>query len=347
MQVYRTLGEEHAPPPGVLQREWASWEYDLLVKQVVQVAVTEGLDLLHFHYALPFARLASAVRERLGKASPIIVGTLHGTDVSDMENHPLLRHEVSRALRSADALTVVSTFSAHLAAHVFALPHFPAIIPNFVDLSRFHPSPAAFATACDPWNREKTRIMHISNFRPVKDPLRAARIFLGIRSQMESELWLVGDGPELARTRTFLQEHAPGQAISFWGVSSDIASLLQQAHLLLVSSRMESFCLVALEAMACGIPVLAPRVGGLPEVVLDGETGVLFPSNDEALAVDLALDLLVDPVRYRAMRKAAVLRAQVFEQTQAISQYEALYDRLLHLLSAGDGFCRKTRKRGN
>jgi N-acetyl-alpha-D-glucosaminyl L-malate synthase BshA len=296
---------------------------------VTRVARTEGLDVLHYHYADPFAYLAASAQRRVGRRAPTLVGTLHGTDVTTSGADPVKHPHLRAALCQADALTTVSTFFARLISRVFDLAAHPEVISNFVDLTHFHPSLDS-SPSCSP-----PIIMHVSNFRPVKDPLSTARIFLRIRERQPARLWMVGDGPERALTEALLQESPYFDDVRFWGMRADVAPLLRQATLLLVTSHTESFCLAALEAMATGVPVLATRVGGLPEVVADGQTGLLFKLNDEAQAAALAVDLLADPDRYREMSSAAVRRAQRFEQGTVVDRYEQLYTRLITSRLAG------------
>ena len=133
----------------------------------------------------------------------------------------------------------------------------------------------------------------------------------------------------MGASKTIFTQNGLEQDVRFWGLRRDVAPILAQAHLLLMTSPSESFCLAALEAMACGLPVLATNVGGLAEVVVDGLTGFLFPVGDHALAVDLALGLLSDPTRYRAMGEAAAIHAYRFGQKGVVTAYEKLYHRLL------------------
>jgi N-acetyl-alpha-D-glucosaminyl L-malate synthase BshA len=250
------------------------------------------------------------------------VGTLHGTDVSIRGRHPTTAPRLTEALRSLDGLTTVSSSHARLASELFSLPEPPQIIPNFIEPSRFQPVPGKQL------NPARPRIVHLSNFRPVKDTPAVARIFAGIRRQIEAELWLIGEGPDLGQVQTILQHHNVERDVRYWGLQNEVGSILAQADLLLMTSRAESFCLAALEALACGLPVLATGVGGLPELVLDGATGYLFPADEPEQAVRLAVDLLSKPDQHQQMRRAALRQAARFNAHQIVPQYEALYQRL-------------------
>lgn len=322
LRVHRTRSSSAALAPGVLYREWGADEYETQVSQIAQVASGDGLDVLHYHYGEPFAHIAAIVRERLGASRPVVVGTLHGSDVAGWDDGVAAR-AFRRALASADALTTVSHAYARLAASVLALTVPPLVIHNFVDLARFRPAPPVHPQ--ERTNRWKPKLIHVSNFRPVKDSPSAARIFLELRERVRAALWLVGDGPESLETRALLRESPFRRDVRFWGVRGDTATLLRQSRLMLVTSRAESFCLAALEAMACAVPVLAPRVGGLSEVVRDGETGHLFPPGRLDVAVDMAAALLSDGLRYGAMSQAAAAWARTFDQGRIVDRYEHLY----------------------
>lgn len=310
--------------PATLHTDWSNGDLHSLTSRILGVIATEGLDVLHFHYAVPFAFVAQRLRGVLGESTPLLVGTLHGSDVTQFGEDPIRGPQLAEALRSSDLLTTVSTSHAQLAATVFGLSSPPHVIPNFVDLSRFRPHAGAYFHRSP---RSRPRIAHVSNFRPVKDPQSMARIFLDIRARMEADLWLIGSGEELAAVRSLLQRSAFADDVVYRGLQRDVAPLLRDVDLLLMTSISESFCLVALEAMGCGVPVLATRVGGLPEVVVHSSTGMLFPLGDHTAATDMAVSLLSNPLRHQAMREAAVRQARHFGVDRIVPAYEALYQR--------------------
>jgi len=318
--------------PASLYTDWPTEEFQAFVSRVLDVIATEGLDVLHFHYAIPFSFVAAEVRQRLGQRSPVLVGTLHGTDVVVHGKDPVQGPQLAQALRHLDALTTVSVAHARLSAEVLGLSAWPEVIPNFVNLSQFRPQelPPPGRGRAGEGVRSRPRIVHVSNFRPVKGAKDVARMFVGIREQMEAELWLIGDGEEMEAVKAIFQRSGCDNDVRYWGLQRHVAPLLAQTDLLLMASSYESFCLVALECMACGVPVLSTRVGGLPEVVVHGETGFLFPIGDHDLAVRLAVSLLSDPTRRQALREAAARHARRFGSERIVPAYEELYQRLLH-----------------
>ena len=331
--------------PARLDTNWSADDFEGFLSNILDVIAVEGLDVLHFHYAVPLAFLAAEVKRRLGWAAPLLVGTLHGTDVSAYGRDPSKGPQLAEALYEIDVLTTVSYDHARLATEIFGITPRPKVIPNFVDLSRFRPlqTQPPIATSIEkgrtqiPPDKEemqtslhsKPRIAHISNFRPVKDTQSMARIFRGIRRQMEAELWLIGDGPEMDPVKSILRESGFERDVRYWNMQCDVADLLAQTDLLLMTSLAESFCLAALEAMACGVPVLATEVGGLPEVVIRNKTGFLFPVGNHDLAVRMAVNLLSDHAQHRAMSKAAAHHAAYFGEERIVPAYENLYREVL------------------
>lgn len=321
LRLHCVRSNDHGLKPGWIHMEWPPWEYDDYVEQVVAVARNEGLDVLHYHYADPFAYLAQTVRRRLDGLRPAVVGTLHGSDVTASGHDPVKRGPLGAAVRAADHLTTVSAALARLAAACFDLPRLPEVIANFVELARFHPG-----DCCAPG---EPTIAHISNFRPVKDPSMAARIFLRLRERRPARLWLIGDGPQLTDIKELLGASPYAKDVTIFGQRDDVPNLLGQVSVLLVTSVTESFCLAALEAMACGVPVVAPKVGGLPELIVDNVTGLLFPREQEEVAVEHISGLLGDQFLQRRMSEAGVRHARAYGHEGAVERYENAYRRLL------------------
>lgn len=307
--------------PATLHTQWSAAELTIYTQRVCEIIATESLELLHFHYAVPFAQIAARVRTHLGQACPLLVGTLHGTDVTVLAQDSLTRYQLSQDLGILDSITTVSQHHAQLSMATFDLPMLPKVIPNFVDVKQFCPKPPH-------QTKNRPRLVHVSNFRPIKNPQAVAQIFLNLRRHMDTELWLIGSGPELPAVQALLEDSGYGDDVRYWGIQTDVAFLLQQTDLMLITSRQESFGMAALEAMGCGVPVLATNVGGLPELVIDGVCGALFPLEDLDMATNAAIELLTDRDRYQQLRQGAIAQAQTYDQNRIIPLYEELYSSL-------------------
>ena len=236
-------------------------------------------------------------------------------------NDPVKGPKLAQALRHVDLLTTVSDCHARLSADVFGLLKPPAVVSNFVDLLNFRPR-------INSTPRSRPKIAYVSNFRPVKDPKSMAHIFLDIRKQIDSELWLIGDGPEMEAVKTIFKNSEFENDVTYWGIQKQVAPILAQTDLLLLTSLYESFSLAALEAMACGVPVLAPKVGGIPEVVIHGKTGFLYPAGEHSHAVNIAVKLLSDTGIRKKMKQRAILHSHNFDINKVVSMYEEVYGRV-------------------
>jgi L-malate glycosyltransferase len=313
------LEQGGATRPDRLDDAWDDDALEALTSSVVGHAAAHGLDVLHLHYAVPFARVATAVRHRLGARAPRLVATLHGTDVSVHAARRRRGRPLRRDVAALDAVTTVSRAHAALSHRLLQLPEEPVVIPNFVDLDRFRP--------LDPAQRlgRRRRLVHVSNFRPVKDPRAVARIFAGVRAHLDAELWLVGDGAELPATLDLVDRAGLLDDVRLLGLRTDVEHILPETDLALVTSRHESFSLVALEAAASGVPVLATAVGGLPELIVDGVTGALHDPGDTATAVAAACAMLADPDRHAVMARSAAAHAARFDAAAVVPVYEQLY----------------------
>ena len=304
--------------------------YDLaLAVRMHEVTLAHQLDLLHVHYAIPHATSAWIAREmlRAGGADVPIVTTLHGTDITivgqDPSFHAITKFSIERSTR----ITAVSSFLRDETLRAFGCTGCRVdVIPNFVD-------PAVYDRArYRPLLREQLGgdgpvLMHVSNFRPVKRVRDVVAVFARVRREIPSAwLVMVGDGPDRVNAEEEARRLGVDARVHFLGKIDAVAPLLASADLFLLPSASESFGLSALEALACGTPVVASDAGGLPEVVRHGETGFLCPIGEVDGMARMALDLLADRARWHRFGEAAAADARArYGQEAIVAQYEALY----------------------
>lgn len=301
----------------VIEPTWEPRRLDALSRCVEAVVRRNGIEMVHYHYAWPFAHLVPRLKARLGASAPAFVGTLHGTDVT----HPPAGASPA-VLDETDVVTCVSHRYARLARARLGLATDPVVIPNFVDPGDF-PRSRDFTHPCA--GRRRPRLVHVSNFRRVKNPDDVGRIFLALRERLDAELWLVGEGPELGSLASMLRAAGAGADVRLLGYQEDIGRVLARCDLLLMASAEESFCLAALEAMTSGLCVVAPAVGGLTELAEHGRSAMLFEPGDIAGGARAALRLLTQHRLRLAMRSHAAERANRFSTWSVLQRYEALY----------------------
>ena len=313
-----------------LYREWNEEHYAAYLEMLGQGIERHAIDILHYHYAVPFAKLAADIKQSGRFPDLKIVGTLHGTDVTGPPGNPVFAETLRASLLAADRLTTVSSHQANLIRDRFRLNGQPLrVIRNFVDLSKYDSGkrlqPSGYRAI------RRSRILHVSNFRPVKRPEQAVQIFATVRRQVDAELCFAGDGPTKDDVIALVRERGLDSQVRFLGLMQDVSRVLANGHLLLVTSQEESFCLAALEAMAMGIPVLAPTIGGLPELIEHGVNGLLYPPDTPKHAAREAIDLLTNPEKWQNIAAQAVKRAARFKREDVVAEYEALYADMLGL----------------
>jgi N-acetyl-alpha-D-glucosaminyl L-malate synthase BshA len=302
-----------------------------LAVAIHDTARKQELDLVHVHYAIPHATSAWIAEEMLrGEQDLKIVTTLHGTDITLVGLHPSFQAITQFSILKSAGLTCVSEFLKDRTVEDFSVPRERIhVIPNFVDpeIFRRNKEPCHRATLAPHGERI---IMHISNFRAVKRIPDVVEVFARLAAEVPARLVLVGDGPERPRAVERAEELGVSDQLLFLGKHQSVDELLACADLFLLPSKNESFGLAALEALSCGVPVIASRMGGLPEVVTHGETGFLFPMGNVQEMADAGLSLLKDPDRWTRFSEAA--RADAigrFSTDRVVPMYEALYQDVL------------------
>jgi N-acetyl-alpha-D-glucosaminyl L-malate synthase BshA len=306
-----------------------------LANRLVQVARAHRLDIIHAHYAIPHAAAAYLARQILasgcgGAAHPTrTITTLHGTDVTILGADASYRETVAFCIEQSDAVSAVSASLREDTRRAMAVRREIAVIPNFIDAAvyRRKADPALRGRFCPP---DERLVIHLSNLRPVKQVDAVVRVFDQIRSRVPSRLLMVGEGPELGRAEQLIEQLGIGAQVELVGEAQDVVGLLSVSDLFLLPSLQESFGLSALEAMACGVPVVASNVGGLPEVVVDGVTGFLHPPDQVSAMAESAIRILSDQDLHARMAADGVrLAAERFSADRIVPQYEALYEQAL------------------
>ncbi|NOT08382.1 MAG: N-acetyl-alpha-D-glucosaminyl L-malate synthase BshA [Gemmatimonadales bacterium] len=290
-----------------------------------EVAARERLDVLHVHYAIPHATTAWLAREMLGPEHRLkVITTLHGTDITlvgqEESFHPITKFSIERS----DAVTAVSAFLKEETIRTFGCAQSKIrVIPNFVNLAEYRPAETRSKEGLCPADHKL--ITHISNFREVKRVKDVVRVFSRIRRAMPATLLMIGDGPERDDAEREARLLEVDTDVRFLGKLDSVASILQQSDFFVLPTQAESFGLAALEAMACGVPVVGSRAGGLPEVVEDGVSGILEPPGSVEAMGRRAVEVLRDPARRATMSAAALARATRYSADLIVPMYESLY----------------------
>jgi len=310
--------------------------YDLvLATKMAEVMSRFDLDILHVHYAIPHSISAYLAKMMLRDRVVPFVTTLHGTDITLVGNDRSYLPITRFGIEQSDAVTAVSEYLKERTILEFQIQRPVQMVPNFVDCN-------VYGRATDRTlrrryaNDDEGILIHISNFRPVKRVEDVIGIFALVRQKRNTRLLMVGDGPDRPKAEWLANTHGIARDVLFLGKQNDMSELLAISDILLLPSELESFGLVALEAMACEVPVIATRVGGIPEVVSDGVDGFLYDVGDVQAMADGCLSILSNPKLRDSLGKAAREHAiRDFCASKIVLQYEDLYTRTIKEVQSG------------
>ena len=303
-----------------------------LANRIVQVARQHDLDVIHAHYAVPHATAAFLSQQVLASSGsgrvPRVVTTLHGTDITLVGSDPSYSEIVAFSIEQSNHVTAVSESLRQSTCEVLGVQRPIQVIPNFLDCGVHHrvlrPDLRKRFTGGDPATKI---VVHVSNFRPVKRIDAVMGVFERVRQRVPARLLLVGDGPELATAYKMAREFGIANLVHAVGAQEEVLPLLSISDVFLLPSAQESFGLAALEAMACEVPVVASRIGGIPEVIQDGLTGFLHPVDDIDGMTESTVQLLTDEDLRQRMGKAACQRVREhFCSERVVPMYEACYE---------------------
>jgi len=304
-----------------------------LANKIVQVSRAERLDIVHAHYAVPHATAAYLARQILASTNqggvPRVITTLHGTDITLVGSDRSYSETVAFSIRQSDAVTAVSQSLKADTTREFGAIGDIRVIPNFVNCEQHQRRDVAGLRARLAPAGQKL-VIHVSNFRPVKRVTAVIEIFNRIRAKVPARLLMVGDGPDLDEAVRLAREYELMSDVQFLGDQEQVVPLLSVADLFLMPSAQESFGLAALEAMSCEVPVVASRVGGVPEVIEDGVSGYLRGVDDLDGMAEAAVRLLTDTALHARVAAEARRTAETrFADTKIVPMYEAYYHEVL------------------
>ncbi|HEY6843633.1 MAG TPA: N-acetyl-alpha-D-glucosaminyl L-malate synthase BshA [Thermoanaerobaculia bacterium] len=298
-----------------------------LATKMAEVADYEKLEVLHVHYAIPHAISAHLAKQILGSTRLKVITTLHGTDITLVGRDESYLPITKFGIDISDGVTAVSEWLRGQTAKNFGTHKPIEVIPNFVDPLRFRRD----SSACALFGISNEKLVcHVSNFRPVKRIMDVLAIFERVTRVIPSRLVMIGDGPDRSRAEAFCREHHLRDKVFFLGNVPNLEEIVGASDLFLLPSDGESFGMAALEAMASEVPVIATCAGGLPEVVVDGETGYLLPVGDVDAMAARAIEILSDVRLQRRMGRAARdVAERKFNESRVVPIYREFYERVI------------------
>lgn len=304
--------------------------YDIaLATKIAEVIKNEELDLLHVHYAIPHAVCAILGRDMAGSDIGIVT-TLHGTDITVLGTDSSLKDAIRYGIEKSDIVTAVSDSLKQQTYDMIAPDKQIETVHNFVDEREYHKHDSAKLKQELGIAAHEKVLIHVSNFRKVKRVEDVVATFAKVQKAIGAKLLLVGDGPEMSGIHQQVKDLQIEQEVLFLGKRDNLSELYSMSDVKLLMSEKEAFGLVLLEAMACGVPAIGTRIGGIPEIIESAENGFLVELGDTDAAADAAIRILTDDELHGQMSVKALETAnQRFGSEKILAEYEALYESLL------------------
>ncbi len=305
--------------------------YELaLSSKLVNMAKLHEIEIVHVHYAIPHAYAGYMAKQMLAQEGIFIpmVTTLHGTDITLVGSHPFYKPAVTFSINNSDAVTSVSQSLKDDTLRLFNIKKEIEVVPNFIDTKKYENLYSNCERELIASNNEKI-ITHISNIRKVKRVDDVIEIFDRIQKELSAKLVIVGDGPEKESLENLCKKKGIDEKVLFVGNSHEVDKILCFSDLFILPSEHESFGLVALEAMVCGVPVISSNAGGLPEVNIHGESGYLSNVGNVDEMAKNALKILVNSDTHQLFKRKAKENAQRFETKLIVPLYEEIYKKSL------------------
>lgn len=310
--------------------------YELaLSSKLVDMVKLYGIELLHVHYAIPHAYAGYMAKQMLKDQGIIIpmVTTLHGTDITLVGNHPNYKTAVSFSINKSDVVTSVSESLKQATYELLDIKKEIEVIPNFIELNKVKNELETNCERSVMAHPNERIVTHISNFRKIKRIDDVIEVFYKIQQKIPAKLMMVGDGPERDKAEKLCEKLQISDKVIFFGNSNEVDKILSYSDLFLLPSETESFGLAALEAMACGVPVISSNSGGLPEVNMDGFSGYLSNVGDISEMAENALRILQNKDTLQTFKQNALESAQKFDIKNILPLYEEVYKKAIQLLS--------------
>lgn len=306
--------------------------YELaLSSKLVDMVKLHKIEVLHVHYAIPHAYAGYMAKKILEEENIYIpmVTTLHGTDITLVGNHPFYKPAVTFSINNSDVVTSVSKSLKDDTMHLFDIRKEIHVVPNFIDI----PKKVNVFTDCQRdmmADRDERIITHVSNLRKVKRVKDVIEVFYRIQKKIPAKLIIVGEGPERETCERLCAKRGIEDKVLFLGNSNEVDKILCFTDLFILPSEKESFGLAALEAMACGVPVISSNTGGLPEVNIQGVSGFLSDVGNVDEMAENALTILASNEILAKFKKQAIEAAMIYDTKKIVPLYEKLYEEAIH-----------------